>query len=135
MTETPPPPDYDFSGLPATKASSEDRPTSAAGRLIALVLLPLVGLVAVVLGAVMRAGADHDIASTAAAATTPAPTEECILAGDCAQATGETASLLVYIARDIGLAILTTGAVMVALGVALVAWSMARRPVDPADQA
>jgi len=99
-------------------------------------MLPFAGVVAIIVGAAMRAFAEHDIASTAASgAAAAAPTEECILTGTCAPAEAEVASTVVYLARDIGSGILVTGAIMIALGVAMVVWSLTRRPAaEPAPE-
>lgn len=134
MSKTPPPSDYDFSGLPAARAASEDRVTTPAGRIVALALLPFCGVVALILGAAMMAFADHDIASTASSRATTA-SADCVLTGTCPEAGTDVASSLVYLSRDIGLGILVTGAVMIGLGIALVIWGLTRRPLRSSEPA
>ena len=128
MTQTNAPTEYDFSGLPSPAASA-DGPATRGTRLLLLLMAPVLGLLSTGLGVVLRAFADHDIASTASDAQ--AALVACTGGDTCTPA--QTASEIVYLARDTGSAALLVGAGLIAAGLTLVVWNALRRtPSSPA---
>lgn len=124
MTQTTVPTEYDFSGLPIPPASEDD--SSAGGRrLLLLLLTPVLGFVITTAGIVLRGLAEHDIASTRATATPSLTLEDAGLG-----TTGETASQIVYLARDTGSAALLVGAALIAVGIGLIIWNAMPRPAS-----
>ena len=117
MTQTNAPTEYDFSGLPEPPATEDEAP-SRGTRLLLLLVTPVLGLVVATAGIVLRALAEHDIASTQAAPATPVPLDDLSLGTST-----ETASQLVYLARDTGSAALVTGAALIAVGIGLIIWN------------
>ncbi len=118
MTQTSAPTEYDFSGLPESQTTQDDTPARGT-RLLLLLVAPVLGLVVTIAGIVLRGLAEHDIASTQAAPATPAPLDDLTSLGTST----ETASQLVYLARDTGTAALLAGAALIAVGVGLIIWN------------
>ncbi len=118
------PTEYDFSGIPAHAASDEGATMARGTRLLVLLIAPVLGILATVLGILLRAFAEHDIAATAA--TESATLIACVSGDACA--TPETASQIVYLARDTGTAALVVGSVLIAVGIVLIVWDIVQRP-------
>lgn len=111
------PKEYDFSGLPSRSATAAEGAATPGTRLLLLLLAPVLGLLVTVTGIVLHAFADHDIA--ASGSTDTAEMMACVT-GTEACPPAETVSQIVYVARDTGTAAIIGGAVLLAVGIALV---------------
>ncbi len=89
--------------------------------MLLLLVAPVLGFLVATAGIVLRALAEHDIDATRA--NSPSPS---LMLEDVAIPSGETASQIVYLARDTGSAALLVGAALIAVGVGLIIWNVMR---------